>query len=357
MNNLNNSQLVPIIKGWGEGREPTPAELELLLKLEFVHPERATAFRIEQKNGLAEIERRSRLFKSVYPQLLQACDNLALGKLESIIPTIWHFWLPLAIQLAAKRKQKGRTFIQGILGGQGIGKTTLAAIINLLLESLDYTSICISLDDLYQTYEERKKLQESDPRLIWRGPPGTHDVELGVKLLDRLLTREDSEIISLPRFDKSACNGAGDRSKPQQINKKIDIVLFEGWFVGVRPIDEKVFDTAPPPIITAEDKLLARDSNKRLQAYLPLWQRLDSLIVLWTVDYRISQSWRMEAERKAIVSGKSGMRDGEIEQFVEYFWRSLHPELFIKPLISNSSLVDLVVEIKGDRTVEKIYRP
>jgi len=280
-----------------------------------------------------------------------------LGKLDSIIPTIWYFWLPLALQLADKRKQKGRTFIQGILGGQGIGKTTLAAIINLLLESLDYTSICISLDDLYQTYEERKKLQESDPRLIWRGPPGTHDVELGVKLLDRLLTREDSEIISLPRFDKSACNGAGDRSKPQQINKKIDIVLFEGWFVGVPPVDEKVFETAPPPIITEEDKLFARHSNKRLQAYLPLWQRLDSLIVLWTVDYGISQSWRMEAERKAVASGKSGMRDGEIEQFVEYFWRSLHPELFIKPLISNSSLVDLVVEIKRDRTVEKIYRP
>ncbi|MFA9202077.1 MAG: glycerate kinase, partial [Candidatus Nanopelagicaceae bacterium] len=40
--------------------------------------------------------------------------------------------------------------------------------------------------------------------------------------------------------------------------------------------------------------------------------------------------------------------------FVEYFWKALHPELFIKPLTLTA---DLVVEIKSDHTLGRIYRP
>jgi D-glycerate 3-kinase len=42
---------------------------------------------------------------------------------------------------------------------------------------------------------------------------------------------------------------------------------------------------------------------------------------------------------------------------VEYFWRALHPDLFIKPLLQNPNLVDLVVEINCDRSIGKIYCP
>jgi D-glycerate 3-kinase len=93
-----------------------------------------------------------------------------------------------------------------------------------------------------------QKLREQDPRLIWRGPPGTHDVELGIELLDQLRgnigsvgisdSNQEQHYISIPQFDKAAFGGAGDRRDPLQINLKqnpIDIVLFEGWFVGVLP--------------------------------------------------------------------------------------------------------------------------
>jgi D-glycerate 3-kinase len=50
------------------------------------------------------------------------------------------------------------------------------------------------------------------------------------------------------------------------------------------------------------------------------------------------------------------MTDAEIESFVNYFWRSLHPELFINPLIE-SSAVDLVIEINADHSFGKISHP
>ena len=185
--------------------------------------------------------------------------------------------------------------------------------------------------------------------MIWRGPPGTHDVALGIQIIDRCLQANKSVQILLPRFDKSLFNGAGDRISPEAIDKP-DILLFEGWFVGVQPLTEYPHHF-PTPIVTEQDKQFARDNNKRLQAYLPLWNKLDSLIVLFAEDYRLSQQWRREAEQKMIATGKTGMSDEECDRFVEYFWKALHPELYIKPLLNTA---DLVIEIKSDRTLGTI---
>jgi len=276
---------------------------------------------------------------------------------SKILLSLWKLWLPLALNLVASRQQVNRPFIQGILGGQGTGKTTLATVLQLILNRLGYRTLTLSLDDLYKTYAERQRLQQNDPRFIWRGPPGTHDVELGIELLDQLRQPQPNSPIMVPRFDKSAWRGAGDRTTPEQV-ENVDVVLFEGWFVGVRPIDPTLFDgPTPAPIDTASDRTFARDMNERLKDYLPLWDRLDRLMVLSPTDYRLSQQWRRQAEQEMIATGKSGMTDLQIDRFVEYFWKSLHPELFITPLTRNSTYLDLVVEINPDHTPNEIYRP
>ena len=345
-----------ILKSWVSGKNPTDEQLQQLLKEELSNARQAAAFDISEENGLEKIEARAQLFLAVYPDLLQLCQNLGIKSSEYIQVMLWKLWLPIAMQLASERKKLGRTLIQGILGGQGTGKTTLAAVTRLILSHLGYSSLAISIDDLYKTYAERQQLQQQDPRLIWRGPPGTHDVDLGIQLLDRLRQPNIVDPILVPRFDKSAIDGAGDRTEPARV-RGADIVLFEGWFVGVRPVDESAFETAPPPIVTVGDKLFARDINRRLQEYLPLWERLDRSIVFYPIDYHLSKQWRLEAEHKMIAQGKSGMSDAQINEFVEYFWRSLHPELFITPLVNNPDLVDMVIEINPDRTTGAVYRP
>lgn len=316
----------------------------------------AAAFEITPENVDEVIEARSQLLRSIYPAFSQYCQTTLKQSPHQFLPTLWHLWLPLAMAIASYRQKQSHPLIQGILGGQGTGKTTLGAVLTLILHHLEYCTLSLSLDDLYKTYSDRLILQQQDPRLIWRGPPGTHDIELGLTVLDRLRQPDVNQLIEIPRFDKSAWKGAGDRGKPEIITGA-DIILFEGWFVGARPIDPANFDTAPPPIITPSDRKFARDMNARLKDYIPLWEKLDRLIVLSPVDYRLSLEWRKQAEHQMIATGKSGMNDAQIDQFVEYFWRSLHPDLFIKPLTKDPRWVDLVIEINRDRSVGAVYRP
>ncbi|MFS0519119.1 glycerate kinase [Nostoc sp. UIC 10607] len=313
---------------------------------------RAKAFGITPENVDEVIERRSHLLKSVFPAFSQFCQTNLQVQPKEMLQVLWDLWLPLGIKIALQRQQLERPLIQGILGGQGTGKTTMSKVLSLILDQLGYRTVSLSLDDLYKTYSDRLLLTQQDPRLIWRGPPGTHDVDLGLKVLDQI--RQLQSPVMLPRFNKSAYGGAGDRTNPEMVTN-VDIVLFEGWFVGVQPINADIFDTAPPPIITDEDRAFARDMNLRLQDYLPLWERLDSLIVLYPTDYRCSLEWRKQAEQQMIAAGKSGMSNAEIEQFVNYFWRSLHPELFIKPLVKDATAVDLVIEIHADHSFGEVY--
>lgn len=306
-------------------------------------------YRLRQK--LLDLGEKSPYFNYLSSKVIALCRHLVIEDRE-ILNQFQKLWFPFAVELAIARRKLNRTLVQGILGGQGVGKSTLCQILKQILNYLGCSVATLSIDDFYLTYTERQALRRQDPRLIWRGPPGTHDINLGMEVIDRCWDSDNATKILMPRFDKSAYNGAGDRTVPEVIPKP-NILLFEGWFVGVQPIAEDCFTDSPAPIMTAEDIQFAKDNNRRLQAYLPLWEKLDSLMVLYPEDYRLSKQWRKEAEHKMMATGKTGMSDGEIDRFVEYFWKSLHPELFIKPLTKTA---DLVVEIKRDRTLGKIYR-
>ncbi|NES19684.1 MAG: glycerate kinase [Symploca sp. SIO3E6] len=370
--------LSQILSNWLAGQTPKEIEYQQLAIEALADKPRAQAFGITPLNVETIILERTKLFQAIATEVLslpslqkqeaggrrqeaggEGGGSVSdLGKKstkQQVILSLWNLWLPLAMQLALSRQQLCRPLIQGILGGQGTGKTTLATVLRLILTHLGYQTLSLSIDDIYKTYEERQQLQQQDPRLIWRGPPGTHDIELGLQLLEQLRQPNPAAPIAVPRFNKSAWGGIGDRSGSELV-ENVDIVLFEGWLVGVQPVDPAVFEgNTPAPIQTPADRSFAREMNERLRDYLPLWEYLDRLIVLYPVDYRLSKQWRLQAERDMIATGKSGMSDDQISQFVEYFWKSLHPELFITPLTRNPSLVDLVVEINPDHTPAAVY--
>ncbi|MEP0979903.1 glycerate kinase [Leptolyngbya sp. FACHB-17] len=301
-------------------------------------------FGIDASNVHDHIQSRLALFDRSYSAIVELCTEL---KLPPALDTLWNLWLPLAMQIA-DWKPSDRALIQGFLGGQGTGKTTLTRMLTVILSQLGLRAVSWSIDDLYLSYVDRVALRTLDPRMMRRGPPGTHDVQLGIKILTQF--QQGQFPIALPRFDKSAFGGEGDRTQPEMIDHA-DIVLFEGWFVGVRPIESE-FRIAP--IVTKDDRQFARDMNRQLRNYVPLWELLDRLIVLYVPDYQLSKQWRKQAEHQMIAQGKPGMSDAEIDQFVEYFWKALHPKLFITPIVEQSRDVDLVLEIGAEHTLTRI---
>src|SRR5919202_333912 len=292
------SSLVQILNNWAAAETPTALDWQQLAAAPLESPLWTSVFALTPANVEEVIQGRSHsgftslthVLQAVYSDILslppfqtptkhsREAEEISPSKSQNlnskILLSLCKLWLPLALQLAIGQKQLGRPLIQGILGGQGTGKTTLGTVLTLILAQLGYRTLSLSLDDLYKTYAERQQLQEKDPRLGWRGPPGTHDIELGIELLDQLRQPNPVKPILVPRFDKSA------------------------------------------------------------------WEGLDRLMLLYPTDYRLSQQWRRQAEQQMIATGKSGMADAQIDRFVEYFWKSLHPELFIIPLTQNPSYVD-----------------
>jgi D-glycerate 3-kinase len=305
------------------------ADIEYLLAIKSLE--------FNQTNSLI-LRERAELLTILWPRVWQKCQDLQINQPNQILITCWCFWIPWALGL----RDDAKPLIQGILAPQGTGKTTLTSIMSIILAYFDLKVNNLSLDDIYKTYNERIKLRQKDQRLLWRGPPGTHDLELGMKVLEQV-DQQESPIL-IPRFDKSLHQGQGDRITPEKV-ERVDILFFEGWFVGMRPVEEKVFDHAPDPINNEEDRQFARDNNQRLREYLPLWAKIDRLLILYPLDYRWSLQWRQAAE------AKGGMEKSEIEKFVKYFWKSLHPQLFIPPLLSQA---DLVVEINQDHSLGRI---
>lgn len=331
------------------------AELAVLCQAEARDPQRMQALGLKPEQLSEQVVQRFEQLRHCGPALAALGQQLGWPEAQ-LLTLVWELWLPLALQLIAQRQRLRRSPIQGLLGMQGAGKTTLGLGLTLLLGGLGYRALSLSLDDLYKTHGERLALGQQDPRLIWRGPPGTHDVALGIAVLDRLRAAAPGEAIAIPQFDKALVGGAGDRVGDRWVTD-IDMVIFEGWFVGVQPVDPRRFERAPAPLVTAADRAFAIACNQRLGDYLPLWQRLDQLWVLSLSDGQLSKQWRRQAEQRRRAAGRGAMADGEVNAFVDYYQKALHPTLFVEPLTQAGSGARLVIEVGAGHGVERIYRP
>jgi len=354
--------ICPAVIEWAKGQHPTAAQKQQIIDWERTHLGDVWSKAPQLEEAL---DARAALLQKVVRTIESEASVREAMPLPGVwsdwIVLLWALWLPLAQQLDRQQRALGRPFIQGILGGQGTGKTTLSKMLQLILRQLGQETVPLSIDDLYLTYAERQALLKADERLIWRGPPGTHDVALGLETLAAMRSAA-GETVSVPQFDKSLFEGQGDRTSPQ-IGSAPTIVLFEGWFVGAQPLSADVFSqdafrqgNLPHPIVTEADRQFAQDCNERLAQYVPLWRFLDSLMVLCPRDYRLSQQWRQSAEHKMKAAGKAGLSDDEIAGFVTYFWKALHPELFITPL-THCTETSLVVYIESDHAVGELRSP
>ncbi|MEO6387779.1 MAG: kinase [Croceibacterium sp.] len=251
-------------------------------------------------------------------------------------------WQPLADRIASEAQ---RPLVVGINGAQGSGKSTLCRFLELLLAERGLSAVTLSLDDLYLTRAERlEAAQDHHPLFATRGVPGTHDVTLGEDLFDALLAGQGA---SLLRFDKSTDDrAAGGR----RVEPAVDVILFEGWFVGAVPQPAADLRTPINALEAEEDGggVWRREVNRRLATdYAGLFDRIDLLVMLKVADFAAVRTNRQLQEDKLARSNPGGsaiMDEAALDRFLMHYERLTRWMLAEMP-----ARADIVIPIGADQ--------
>ena len=267
--------------------------------------------------------------------------------------------VPVAAYLAERRAALGRTIVVGLGGGQGAGKSTLAALWVRALElGFGLRAAAVSLDDFYLTKAERERLASTvHPELRTRGP-GTHDVALAERTLRALRDAGPGVAVRVPRFDKAADDRVPEPAWTE-IGGPLDVVVLEGVLVGVPPEPDPDPDPGLDPPINAFERERDPDGRLRRHARAQLRQLggaldplLDVRVFLAVPDLARVLAWRTEQER-ALGSEASGQQRGmdatALARFVARFER-----LTLHALRTAPALAEVVLELDAEHRVNTV---
>ena len=283
------------------------------------------------------------------PQVEKALADLARREqLPESYPAMAARWFePLADWLLSRQAERGGRLLVGLHGAQGTGKTTLCEVLSILTEARGRTLATLALDDFYIDLAGRKKLAATvHPLLRTRGVPGTHDTSLLNSVLDSLL---DGAAVDVPLFDKAA-----DDRLPEALWRRVspaDIVVVEGWCVGVSPQQDDALQDPVNPLEAGEDVdgVWRRFVNRRLREdYADLFSRFDRLVMLRAPSLECVLEWRRLQEQKLAQrrAGTGVMDAAAVARFVQHYERLTRHALMTLP-----ARADYVLEVAEDHTI------
>jgi D-glycerate 3-kinase len=240
--------------------------------------------------------------------------------------------------------------VAGLTGPQGSGKSTLAAKLPARLGAAGLRAAVLALDDLYLTRAERQQLAaDVHPLLATRGVPGTHDVALGLEVLQSLTTARQTRV---PSFDK----GADDR-RPyaawRRLEGPVDVVIFEGWCVGARPQSAEAL-TDPVNALERDrdpDGVWRAYANAALAGpYQALFGGIGLQALLLAPGFEAVLGWRRQQEHELRTTrGDVGQSDAEIAVFIQHYERLTRHIAAEMP-----ARADLVVRLGALREVVRV---
>lgn len=280
--------------------------------------------------------------------------------------TFRDYYLPIIQHYINDRENKKlATYVVGLQGGQGAGKTVLASVLKLFLKSINYKIAVFSMDDFYKSNDKRlemaKTYEGNSFYQISRGMPGTH--EYG-ELFDTLKKAKNGENFEIPCFEKSLHEGRGDVIKNVvQVRERQDFVMLEGWHVNMPYVETgkflsimkqnsyvyKVFNEIDP---RQEYFKVVMDYNKK---YQKIWELFDNRTVLLGKNIEWIKEWREEQEERLISSKGSGMTSHEIAEFIKPFIPFSY--LLYDEAVRSERNIDCLLTIEKDHLPEDIKFP
>ncbi|EQC37944.1 hypothetical protein SDRG_04961 [Saprolegnia diclina VS20] len=217
--------------------------------------------------------------------------------------------------------------VLGLSCVQGGGKTTMTSYLELLFKATGKNCAVLSIDDVYYTRDGQRRVAEAhpgNPLLEFRGNPGTHDVDL---LLDIIAQAKQGADVVVPRYDKSAFEGRGDRAPQdawQHHTGPLDVLVIEGWCLGFEASNLPLYVSQ---LHAARVYLHRRRRshrhlgpvNEALKDFDRIYAELAAMLVIQVPDAHCVYTWREEAEADMRTQGKPGMTSAQVADFVDRF--------------------------------------
>ena len=265
-----------------------------------------------------------------------------------------NFYLPICEKINSEYIKSKKTKIIGLTGGQGTGKSTISNILKIILkESFNLETVIFSIDDFYKTRKERKILAKKiSPLFLTRGVPGTHDTKMLFNCIKNLKKNRFKKMI-IPKFDKSKDERC-PKSKWLAVNKKPNIVIFEGWCIGVASQKKKDLVIPINKLEKQKDKksIWRQTVNKELQNnYQKIFNLINKLIFLKVPSFKYVYKWRLLQEKKlrAKFKGNKTMSNEQVKNFIMYYERLTKNMLKILP-----KKADTVISIDENHRLKTI---
>ena len=252
-----------------------------------------------------------------------------------------NFYLPICKKINSEYVKRKKTKIIGLSGGQGTGKSTISQILKIILkEGFNLETVIFSIDDFYKTRKERKIMAKKiSPLFLTRGVPGTHDAKMLFNCIKNLKKNRFKKM-TVPKFDKSK-DDRSPKSKWLAVKKKPNIVIFEGWCVGVTSQKEKDLVIPINKLEKQKDKkrIWRQTVNKELKnKYKKIFNLIDKLIFLKVPSFKYVYKWRLLQEKKlrAKSRGNKTMSNEQVKNFIMYYERLTKNMLKILPKKANT---------------------
>lgn len=292
------------------------------------------------RNVTATVWSRLQMLARVVPLLrgattTETINEVPLATLDIDVADLWKSYLPLALALHKKRQAHAaaqaaagtdEAFVVGLNAPPGCGKSTLVQLLRTLLRAAaandddgrqgSLVVAHVGSDDLYMTQEQRREAgipSRLDARSI--------DGSLADSVLWALKRSTAESEVAIPRFNK----GLDEREDPKlwTVQRgKVDVVLFEGWRVGVNH-----------------------------PAYARFNEAIDLLVCL-DADEEAIKEWKVQSSRRdAVVAGKPFDEAAVRRAFDELIMPFV--TIYEKPLLARA---DLVLKKSATHAIQRFDR-
>ena len=251
----------------------------------------------------------------------------------------WGVGCPLlsALEKAAHSNQRQ---LFGLNGLPGCGKSSLAHWIEEAGAELEIAVAVVSLDDFYWPATELDASMAGNPWSVPRALPGSHDLKLMNDAIDLWFRTGE---LHVPQFDKSLREGRGDRAGWRQ--QRADVLLLEGWFLGVKATNDSSLD----PPLTPDERLYRQRAAEQLERYQPVWRKIDVLWQLRAASVEASRLWKQQQENTMHARTGARLSDDSLRGFVRMIETAL-PQQALQTIDG----ANVVVELTLDRVVREL---